>query len=185
MSKKENVIISARELFCKYGYKKVSMDEIAKKSGVTKRTIYTYFKVKNDLIKYFLYEEIKKMKDIVKKIEEKNLRAPEATHQIIYSLLEYRKDNEIINKLYEESKNLSTGIARECIQILNDSLLSEIKRLLEKGIKNGDIKKCDTHLGSFVIYKMYVAVLFEWNKPLNKKQVTENIMSFLKSGIFN
>ena len=41
MSKKEQVIESARELFSEYGYKRVSMDEIAKKSGVTKKTIYT------------------------------------------------------------------------------------------------------------------------------------------------
>ena len=65
MTKKEEVINSARELFITYGYKKVSMDEIAKKSGVTKKTIYSYFKDKNELIKYFLYEEIEKMKKIV------------------------------------------------------------------------------------------------------------------------
>lgn len=185
MTKKEEVIKSARELFCSYGYKKVSMDEIAKKSGVTKKTIYTYFKDKNDLIKYFLYEEIEKMKKIVEKIEEKKLPAPDKTHMIIYSLLEYRKDNEIINRFSEESNNLPTGIARECLEILNDSILAEIKKLLEKGIEKGDIKKCDTDFASFVIYKMYVAVMFEWGKPLNKKKVTENIMNFLKSGIFN
>ena len=68
MTKKEEVIEAARELFCKYGYRKVSMDEIAKKSNVTKKTIYTYFKDKNDLIKYFAYEEIGKMKQIIDKI---------------------------------------------------------------------------------------------------------------------
>ena len=54
--KKEQVINTARELFSNKGYKQVSMDEIANVSGVTKRTIYSYFKDKNDLIKYFLYE---------------------------------------------------------------------------------------------------------------------------------
>ena len=54
MSKKEQVITTARILFSERGYRKVSMDEIAKVSGVTKRTIYRYFKDKDDLIKYFL-----------------------------------------------------------------------------------------------------------------------------------
>ena len=44
MTKKEVVIDTARELFSKYGYKKVSMDEIATNAIVTKKTIYTYFK---------------------------------------------------------------------------------------------------------------------------------------------
>ena len=49
MNKKETVIETARELFSKYGYRKVSMDEIAKQSNVTKKTIYTYFKDKNEV----------------------------------------------------------------------------------------------------------------------------------------
>ena len=56
MDKKEEVIKTARELFTKYGYKKVSMDEIAKKSGVTKKTIYTYFKDKDSMFLYFIEE---------------------------------------------------------------------------------------------------------------------------------
>ena len=40
MEKRENIIASARELFNKYSFDKVSMDEIAKKAGVTKKTIY-------------------------------------------------------------------------------------------------------------------------------------------------
>ena len=39
MNKKEIVINKARDLFTTYGYKKVSMDEIAKKANVTKKTI--------------------------------------------------------------------------------------------------------------------------------------------------
>ncbi len=47
---RENLIIdTAIELFCKYGYKNISMDMIAKKSEFTKRTIYRYFSSKEDL----------------------------------------------------------------------------------------------------------------------------------------
>ena len=37
--KEEQIIEVARELFHKFGFKKVSMDEIARESGVTKKTI--------------------------------------------------------------------------------------------------------------------------------------------------
>ena len=52
--KKEQIIESARILFIKYGYKKVSMSEIAETAGVTKRTLYSYFRDKEDLLNYFL-----------------------------------------------------------------------------------------------------------------------------------
>ena len=60
--KEEQIIETARTLFHKFGFKKVSMDEIAKEAGVTKRTIYMYFSSKEDLLKYFIIEEIKEMK---------------------------------------------------------------------------------------------------------------------------
>ena len=43
---KDKIVEAARKLFYKYGFKKVSMDEIANEAGVTKRTIYMYFKSK-------------------------------------------------------------------------------------------------------------------------------------------
>ena len=63
MSKKEKVIETARELFSRYGYR-ISMDELAKEANVTKKTIYSYFKDKDELIKYFLYEELNNINKI-------------------------------------------------------------------------------------------------------------------------
>jgi len=39
MNTKDVIINSARNLFSKYGYKKVSMDEIANDANVTKKTV--------------------------------------------------------------------------------------------------------------------------------------------------
>ena len=71
--KRDQVIEAARKLFHKFGFKKVSMDEIAKEAGVTKKTIYMYFGSKEELLKYFIQEEIKNMEKIVEEIEAKNL----------------------------------------------------------------------------------------------------------------
>ena len=70
------------------------------------------------------------------------------------------------------------------IQLVGDDLFVTNTKLLKKGIENGEVRNCDTHLAAFLIYKMYVALMFEWNKPLDKKEVTENIMDILKTGIF-
>ena len=184
MTKKQEAIETARSLFCTYGYRKVSMVEIAKKSKVTKKTIYTYFKDKNDLIKYFAYEEIDKMKKIVDKIEKQNIKATDKVHNIIYSLIEFKKEEKILKAFTEEAKYIPSGIADECSKMFTDSIMEEIEKLLKKGIENGEVRNCDTHLAAFLIYKMYVALMFEWNKPLDKKEVTENIRDILKTGIF-
>ena len=48
--KKQHAIVSAAEaLFLQQGYGVTSMDQIAKKAGVTKQTVYRYFASKNEL----------------------------------------------------------------------------------------------------------------------------------------
>ena len=49
--KEEQILNAAKKLFTNYGFKKVSMDEIASEAGVTKKTVYTYFSIKVELLK--------------------------------------------------------------------------------------------------------------------------------------
>ncbi|APZ45748.1 TetR family transcriptional regulator [Polaribacter reichenbachii] len=47
---KEKIIEKSNELFLNLGFKSVTMDEIASSLGVSKKTIYKYFKNKTDLV---------------------------------------------------------------------------------------------------------------------------------------
>ena len=47
---KEHIIAEADKLFCQFGIKSITMDDIAKHLGMSKKTIYQYFKDKNALV---------------------------------------------------------------------------------------------------------------------------------------
>lgn len=47
--KQHAIVSAAEELFLQQGYGVISMDQIAKKAGVTKQTVYRYFASKNEL----------------------------------------------------------------------------------------------------------------------------------------
>jgi len=47
---KEKIIEKSNELFLNLGFKSVTMDDIAKNSGVSKKTIYAHFSNKTDLV---------------------------------------------------------------------------------------------------------------------------------------
>lgn len=52
-----------KELFYVYGLKNLSMDELSSRLGISKKTLYSFVKNKEDLVeKLFLYEESKVMK---------------------------------------------------------------------------------------------------------------------------
>ncbi|MBO0331093.1 MULTISPECIES: TetR/AcrR family transcriptional regulator [Flavobacteriaceae] len=47
---KESIIQKASEMFLNLGFKSVTMDDLANEMGISKKTIYTYFKNKSDLV---------------------------------------------------------------------------------------------------------------------------------------
>jgi TetR/AcrR family transcriptional regulator, cholesterol catabolism regulator len=49
-SVRSNVIAKAQELFMTYGFKSVTVDDIAKASGISKKTLYEHFTDKDDIV---------------------------------------------------------------------------------------------------------------------------------------
>ena len=48
-------------MFLKHGFKSVTMDDIALEMGISKKTIYKYFKNKKELIKIVITQLIEKI----------------------------------------------------------------------------------------------------------------------------
>ena len=184
MSEKQIMVINtARNLFSEKGYKKVTMDEIAKKSKVTKKSIYTYFKDKDDLIKYFLLEKISNIKKIIAEIQSKELPNEKKTHEIIYNILSYQNEDKLLDSLREEAKKLPLGKARKWYDFINERVLLEVKSIVDEAIESCLIKNYNSDLLSFVIYKVYFALVFERNEKLTNGDI-EEIVDCLNYGLF-
>lgn len=54
LTKKEQIEQKATELFWKHGFKKVTIDEICKKSNVSRKTFYTFYENKSSLVIYLM-----------------------------------------------------------------------------------------------------------------------------------
>jgi hypothetical protein len=54
----ERIVLGARELFFRHGLKSITMDDIASQLGVSKKTIYQYYKEKDALINEITAQEI-------------------------------------------------------------------------------------------------------------------------------
>lgn len=91
MEKKEEIINVARELFKEYGYRKISMNEIAKKAQVTKKTIYHHFKDKDELFQYFITEELDMMKEKFEKVSNRQSSVSKRITEGLKVILEFRK----------------------------------------------------------------------------------------------
>lgn len=48
---KHKILIGAESLFLKYGFRSITMDDIARELGISKKTLYQFFEDKGDLVK--------------------------------------------------------------------------------------------------------------------------------------
>lgn len=183
---KDKIVEAARKLFYRYGFKKVSMDEIANEAGVTKRTIYMYFKSKEDLLKYFIQEEIENMKEIVEEVEKKNNDFFETVNEAIYKLLKYRKERDFLNLITKEGEWLKNPIIIKNLQLIDEQIQNYIREKLQKAKEKGYISFQDLDITAFLVYKMYIALIFEWDdnsKKLDEKMVADSISEIIKNGL--
>ena len=186
--KKEQIVEAARKLFTKYGYKKVSMDEIAKEAGVTKKTVYAYFKDKDELFKYFIFEEVDVMKKLVKEVEDRNLPFFDMVHQTIYEVLKHKKQENFLLTITKEAEALKNPTVIEAVKILDTEVKKFIKDKLTYAIEHEYIKPYNVDVLTFIIYKVYIALMFEWDSermPLDEKEISDNVLQVLKNGIIN
>lgn len=47
---RDNIIKTAEDLFIRFGFKRITMDDIARELAISKKTIYQYFKDKNEIV---------------------------------------------------------------------------------------------------------------------------------------
>lgn len=185
--KEEQIIEVSRKLFEKYGYKKVSMDEIAKEASVTRKTLYSYFKNKEEILKYFLNEEIQNMKAIVEKNEKRKKSFFDALNKTIFELMEYTRNRNFLKIIFEESEAFKNPVIIENLKVIDSTIQNYIKEKLDIAVANGEIYVKDTEVMAFLIFKMYIALLLEWDdnqkSKMNEKQIAETIISLLKNGL--
>lgn len=187
MKKEEQIIETAGKLFHKFGFKKVSMDEIAREAGVTKKTVYAYFPSKEELLKYFILQEIKHMKNIIEEVESTNDDFFDMINQGIYKLLKYRKDRDFLNIMTKEAEILKNPTVIQSLKLIDDQIQDYIKEKLIIAKDKGYIYYEDLEITAFLIYKMYIALILEWDdtkeRKIDEQKIANIISKILKNGL--
>lgn len=101
------------------------------------------------------------------------------------AILEYRKKHQLTIKIFQEGAELGTPAAREVIEKLERMVISYIKRKIKEAIKNDDIRPCDPELNAFVIFKLYIALIFDWenHEPLKDEELAEMLKMYILKGL--
>ena len=89
---KAKLVDVARQLFAKMGVENTTMNDIALASKKGRRTLYTYFKSKEDIYMAVVESELDMLSDMMKRVAEKNISPDEKMIKMIYTRLDAVKE---------------------------------------------------------------------------------------------
>jgi AcrR family transcriptional regulator len=138
MSQIERIIQGGEELFLTAGIKSVTMDDIAKHLGMSKKTIYQFFKDKNDLVIALVTKKLKEDEDQIAEIMSKS-------GNVIEEMINMMKcSEEIFSRInpivIHDMQKYHPDAWAEFQKFKAEVLVSTLEELLTKGIKQGYIR---------------------------------------------
>ncbi len=142
--KKEQIIDAAEDLFAYYGYHKTTLDDIARKIGIKKNSIYYYFESKEELLNAII-ANIYKIK--VEQFEKRAAKSKTALNKLKAFL------SVLTSQKYSDSKkyNITPTAFLEISRVIDESFYNffeEAKKMvidiLNEGIKKGELRKHNT-----------------------------------------
>jgi len=162
--RRQYILDAAKEVFARDGYERASMNEIARLSEFTKRTLYQYFTDKADLylsVLLFLYEDIKgelEYKDI------KYQNGYDLLKQIFHAYYEYYKNHtDTFKIMYDIGKvrTLTDNKKIDAFLKIDFDTTEMFKKIVEIGQNDKSISSHNDALNTAVNLKFLLTALFD------------------------
>lgn len=146
------ILGQASQVFSKYGFKKATMDDIAKASGMGKSSLYYYFKSKEEVFEAVVKKEADLLRiELEKKVINSNENPKEKIRSYVLIRMKFLK--EMVN-FYDTLKNdyLGNLAFTERIREKYDREEQQfIQVLLQQGIDAGIFKLKETKISSITL----------------------------------
>jgi TetR/AcrR family transcriptional regulator len=138
------ILDAAEELFFAKGFSSVSMDEIAKKVGLNKATIYLYFEDKDSLFFGIVLRKIRMLHKRYEDCLKQKGSGRERVRNIGSAGFTFAQENpEFFNLLYtagpERFKDTDNPLAKVIVELMMKELFI-IRDLLKEGIADGSVR---------------------------------------------
>lgn len=143
---REHLLDSALELMIKRGYSNVTLNDLAEFAGLTRGAFYWHFKSKEDILHAIINKEAEFLHDLMAElILNKELPSDKHLIFVIQGIIGNYFDNTRFRRFVEltwfrmESANFSNVINPKTIA--NEFFIEEIKKIIQKGMKDGSFHK--------------------------------------------
>ncbi len=138
--KRQQILNAASDCLARFGYEKTTMDDIARRIGLNKTSLYYYYRNKEAIFIEVIVQEARSFLDA---LQAKAVRARSCRKQILTYLTErFRYYQHVVNlhNLSLETLRSIQPSFKELYQTVLDREIEFIASLLKKGMAGGEIK---------------------------------------------
>lgn len=141
LSRKEQVIRKAAELFKEKGYAAASMRDLAQLLGIEAASLYSHIKSKEEILRNLCFDMAAEFRKSLDEVEKQDLPASEKLRRgIIGHIQVMAKDLTASAVFMNEHRHLSQPYLRDFL-LLRINYINRFKNIIEQGTRSGEFKK--------------------------------------------
>jgi TetR/AcrR family transcriptional regulator, cholesterol catabolism regulator len=147
----KNILLKVRELYMKYGIKSITMDDVSRELGISKKTLYQYVADKDDLVGKFIDNEITMRQEEICKCFRIGYNAIEELFEISIFMNKLMRNQSTVTDY--DLKKYYPAHYQKTVKARREGIYNYIMLNLKKGINEGLYRK---ELNKEVIAKLYL-----------------------------
>ncbi|HLT79646.1 MAG TPA: TetR/AcrR family transcriptional regulator [Cyclobacteriaceae bacterium] len=140
LSRKEQVIRKAAELFRQKGYAASSMRDLAQMLGIEAASLYSHIKSKEEILRTLCFDMAAEFRASLVEVEQQDVSASEKLRRgIIGHIQVMARDLTASAVFMNEHRHLSQPYLRDFL-LLRINYINRFKRIIEAGMQSGEFK---------------------------------------------
>lgn len=186
LSRKEQVIRSAAELFKEKGYAASSMRDLAQKLGIEAASLYSHIKSKEEILQTLCFDMAADFRESLKKVEQQQVSAREKLSLgIIGHVNVMARDLTASAVFMNEHRHLSNPYLRDFL-LLRINYINRFKGIIEEGVTKGEFKKnIDTKLAVMTLFSSlnWMPMWYSPEGSIEPKELGQQLADMLVNGL--
>jgi AcrR family transcriptional regulator len=147
----KNILVKVHELYMKYGIKSITMDDVARELGISKKTLYQYIIDKDDLVGKFIDDEIELRTQEIFKCIRTGFNAIEELFEISIFMNKLIRNQNTVTEY--DLKKYYPNHYQKILKVRREEIYNYIMVNLTKGINEGLYRK---EMNKEIIAKLYL-----------------------------
>jgi len=174
---------AAKAVFAEWGYQRATLEEIAQRAGMSKATIYLYYKNKDDLFLQVVEELVRTaMEETAREALSSRPPLEKLASMVRSKITFYEQEREFFNIYLNEKNGLEVAPKDPHKRALREMYLQGIEALakaLQEGMDSGVLRPMDSQRLAFFLQEMMSTVLVHRIQGKAKSSVQEDIEQLL------